>query len=103
MENDRLRQILGAIVGIFIIIVLILVAKWAGDRIREKFLAPKPSVVDQTESMPSQAIPTPTPVPTPAVKGTYSSTIPATGPSDFLYPLLGLFLASGFVLRKLTV
>ncbi len=91
--NDRVRQIVAAIVGIIIIIALILVAKWSGDRIREKFLAPKPPVVvNQTVELPQ---PTPTPLPTPAVQGTYTTTIPATGPNDFGYFLIGLSFLSG--------
>lgn len=84
------RKVIAALVGILVIIVLVLLARWTGDQIRNRFFAPKPIV---------QIIPESQPAPQPEVynpnkTATYSS-VPATGPADFLFPVITLLGASG--------
>lgn len=92
METDRVRQVVAAIVGILVIVALVLLARWTGDRIRERFLAPKvPSPVQVTPVEEQEK---------PAATGTNTATysaIPATGPNDLGYALLA-FLALGGIL-----
>lgn len=98
MESDRVRQIVAAIVGIFVIILLVLFARWTGDKIRERFLTPKP-VTKIAQTVPTSVEPT-QPEVSPA---STVSAIPSTGPADFGYYLLGLSFLAGTILRLRTV
>ncbi len=106
MENDRVSQAVAAIVGVLVIVVLVLFARWTGDRIRERFLAPKPSVVT-TKPQPVTVTETPKMEDQTLPAATYSgtvSTIPSTGPADFGYYLLGLaFLAGTFLKLRISI
>lgn len=97
MESSR--KVLAGIMGILVIVVLILLAKWTGDRIRERFLKPKTPV----------AVVTTQPVKTDNLLGdtttdntaTYSA-IPSTGPNDWLYAVAGIMFISGVVVKLST-
>lgn len=93
---ERGRQVAAAIVGIFVIIVLIFLARWTGDRIKEKFLVPKPAVVTQIKPAPVETATNPQVAPVSTV-----SAIPATGPADFGYFLIGLMFLSGLSIKFL--
>lgn len=92
MENtettDSGRKVAGALVGIILVVLLVLAAKWTGDQIRNRLVKPQPiAVVEQT--------------PTGSLLGdntktaTYSA-IPATGPADLGYAFLGFLALAGF-------
>ncbi len=93
---ETLRKIIAAIVGILIIIAIILLAKWVGDQVREKFLTPKSTVtVQQTQ-----------PTENPTVEATSSSTatysaIPQTGPKEESYALFAFLAIAGLASIKL--
>lgn len=81
---SSLKNIIAAFLGILMLILVILAARWTGERIREKFFKPKniPSVVVQK--------PREKPQPTVTV-----SAIPKTGPNNFNYYLLMVVFTSG--------
>lgn len=92
---ERVRQITAVFVGILVIVVLILLARWTGDKIRERFLSPKPVVVTkpasivQTLKEENKVLPA----------ATYSA-IPSTGPANFGYFLIAMFFLSGLVIKS---
>lgn len=92
--SDTIRKVVAAIVGLIVIILIVLLAKWLGDRIRERFFENNPPVVetippeDSNESTPSGK-----PIYDPKT-GTYSA-IPATGPNDFGYAMIGFLAVAG--------
>ena len=98
MENDRVRQVAAAIVGILIIVVLVLLARWTGDQIRERFLTPKPAVVNNQPVSPSPVVNSPETISVETPSSTLSA-IPETGPADFGYFLLGLGFITGSFLK----
>ncbi len=95
METDRVRQIAAAIVGILVIVVLVLLARWTGDKIRERFLTPKPAVVSQ----PAPIVQIPKEENKVLTSATYSA-IPSTGPNDWAYVALGTMAILGFGFLK---
>lgn len=100
---ERARQIAAIIVGILLIIVLILVARWTGDRIREKFLTPKaPSLVETTKTSPVyQPVPAAQEQTLSNPSGSSLSAIPSTGPADFGYLVIIFLLLGGTVSKAL--
>ncbi len=91
--SDILRKVVAAIVGLIVIILIVLAAKWIGDRIRERFfpgtITPTPTPVVTITPIPTGYIsPMPTRVPS------YSH-IPATGTEDYIYVLVGLMAIGG--------
>ena len=101
LTMDRSRQIAAAIVGILIIVVLVLLARWTGDRIRERFLTPKLAPVVAPKTTPI-IIPPVEPQTNVTIRTATYSAIPATGPADFGYFLIGLFFLSGLSLSALS-
>lgn len=91
-ETDSGRKATAAIVGILLVVLLVVAAKWTGDKIRERLTKPKPiAVVEQTPADNLLGEKT--------KSATYSA-IPETGPNDWLYAVVGLMLVSGLgVLR----
>ncbi len=81
---SSLRNVIAAFLGILMLILVILAARWTGEKIREKFFQPKniPSVVVQK--------PQPKSEPTASV-----SAIPKTGPSILNYYFLAVVFTSG--------
>lgn len=90
------RRIAALIVGVIIVILVVLLARWTGERIRERFLTPKPPVVtnvppeEEREATPSSLISEQDKTST-----TTASAIPATGPADLGYFFMGLIFLSG--------
>lgn len=95
------RKVIAVIVGILVIIALVLLARWTGDQIRNRFFAPKPVV---------QVIPPEEPAPQPQTNtgntqgnggntlGSNTATVsavPATGPEDAIYPIFAFLFLSG--------
>ncbi|MBI3559122.1 hypothetical protein HY085_01885 [Candidatus Gottesmanbacteria bacterium] len=78
------RNIIAAFLGILMLILVILAARWTGERIKEKFSQPKniTSVVVQK----SQSKPDPT---------ASISAIPVTGPNNLNYYFLIVVFTSG--------
>lgn len=108
--SDLVRKIVAAIVGLIVIIAIVLLAKWAGDLIRARFIDNKKPPVVQTPTKP-----TTNPNPTPNTNnqpgfdpktGTYKistiSAIPATGPNDTLYILLAVMGLGGATILTLS-
>ncbi len=75
-----LKNVIAAGLGILMLILVILAARWTGEKIREKFFKPKTiiPVITQTTQ------------PTASV-----SAIPATGPNNLNYYLLIVVFTSG--------
>lgn len=93
MENteatDSGRKVVATLVGIVMIVLLVLTAKWTGDQIRNRLARPQPiAVVEQT--------PTGDLLGDETTKTATYSAIPATGPADLGYVLLGLSALTGF-------
>ena len=91
---EEVRKVLAVVVGILILVAVVLLARWTGEKIREKFLVPKlPVVITNTvenpEAAPSTLLNTQN-NPTATV-----SAIPSTGPEDFGYLAMGLVFVSG--------
>lgn len=99
---EVLRNILAAVFGIIILIFVILLARWTGEKIRERFFTPKqivtvqettpPSLMDQKIDQKTDQKSAATPV----------STIPSTGPAEVIYLLSGLTAAGGILLRRIS-
>lgn len=79
---ERSRQIVAVIVGILVIIALVLIAKWTGDQIREKFFAAKKTPV---VTQPVESVKPVVPAEPAVVSVATPSAIPATGPNDWVY------------------
>lgn len=108
---ERARQIAAVFAGILVIIVLIVMARWTGDQIKQRFLTPKMATEAaslQAENMsqsPAPAEPTAgsntvTPSPSQANKTATYSAIPSTGPEDIGYFFLAILAFAGIVSRK---
>ncbi|MCL4397691.1 hypothetical protein M1403_01540 [Patescibacteria group bacterium] len=94
--EERARQAAAIIVGIILLVLVVLLARWTGERIRERFLTPKPPVV--TSTPPEENTESATPSSLLNNGGSKTSTvsaIPSTGPEDFGYLVMGLVLVSG--------
>ena len=91
---ETVRKLTAAIVGIIIIIAIILLAKWVGDRVRERFFQPRQPVVIQ------QQTPKQTQDADSAKTATYSA-IPSTGPKETAYLLFAFLAVSGLASIKL--
>ncbi len=90
------KNILAVILGILFLIFVVLLARWAGDKIKERFTTPKTVVVTNTSAPVVVVEPPPT--------ATYSaaiSNIPKTGPVEIFYVFSGLAAVSGIALRKI--
>lgn len=99
---DKARQVTAIFIGLLIIPALILSAKWTGDRIRDKFLPAKKTPVVNVQTTPT---PAPKLSPKPENKPTKVATIsaiPATGPADLGYALIGFVFAGGLLVRRLS-
>lgn len=90
-ESDWTRKVLAALVGLFVIIVLVLSAKWVGDKVREKFFTPKGPTVN------SQIIPVEDNTAQETGNQSTASAIPKTGPADVGYFVMGLLFLGGVV------
>lgn len=92
--TDFGRNVVAAIVGIILIVILVFAAKWTGDQIREKFSKPKPEPVIVSQQIPSDSLLTD------KVKKTVTySAIPETGPNDWLYAVVGIMFISGLGIK----
>ena len=87
-SSDLLRKIVAAVIGIIVIILIVLAAKWIGDRIRDRFFpsSPTPTSTPTVTQLPTN-IATPTITP--------PGQIPSTGPMDIGYVLIGLSALGG--------
>ncbi len=88
------RNVVAAIVGVILIVILVFVAKWTGDKIREKFSKPKPEPIVVSQQIPSGSLLTDNIKKT----ATYSA-IPKTGPNDWLYAVVGIMFISGLGIK----
>ena len=90
---ELLRKIFAALIGIIILILVVLVAKWTGEKIKEKFFSPKtPSVIEVENSTEGSNL---------VInknKETYTS-IPQTGPELFGLVALGFSAVGGVATR----
>ncbi len=86
--------------GILVIVVLVVLARWTGDRIREKFLTPKPVIETQTTQTNQTAQTTQNVAQEPPKVSTYS-VIPSTGPKEEAYLLFAFLAVSGIASLKL--
>lgn len=92
--SDTGRKIVAALVGVVLIVLLVIVAKWTGDQIRSRLVKPQPvAVVEQPVSENLLGDNT-------NQTATYSA-IPSTGPNDWLYAVSGIMLVSGLGLLRL--
>lgn len=104
---ETLKKVVAAIIGILIIIALIFLAKWLGDRIRERVFPAKTETVTVAQTaQPNVIKPLPTRVKqtTVAVDNGKLATIsatPATGPYDALYLMLGFIAIAGLTTKFL--
>ncbi len=94
---ETARKIAAVIVGIFILVLIVLAARWVGEQIRERFFTPKPVVV----TTPAPTLPV-TPTPITEIPGATPSAIPSTGPNDLGYLAMSLMLFGGSSLILLT-
>lgn len=98
---ETLKKVVAAIIGIIIIIALILLAKWLGDRIRERIFPAKTETQTVTEvTQPNVVKPLPTRIKAGTVvannpKLATISATPATGPADTMFLVLGLIAFAG--------
>lgn len=93
-SSDILRKVAAAIIGVFVIILIVLAAKWIGDRVRERFF-PGTTVGGTTAPTPTNSPDqSNTPTLTPTSMPTYSQ-IPNTGAENFIYVLIGLMTLGG--------
>ncbi len=98
-RSDIVRKIVAAVVGLIVIILIVLAARWIGDRVRERFF---PGTITPTPTPIISPIPTgyvtltPSQLPSGVPTGvpTYSH-IPATGPEDYAYVIVGLMALGG--------
>lgn len=97
LTMELLRKILAILIGILILIGIVLLAKWVGDRVREKFFTKKTSVV---QVIPPEDVPTESRS-TGSNTATYSA-IPTTGPNDILYVVVGMAGLVGVVVKRVT-
>lgn len=112
---ETTRKIIAAIVGIIVVIVLILLARFVGDQVRQRFFQ-STSVVEQTVAVPkpkptSELVKAPTPSVTDETgstteagkgKGKGVTTIPATGPREDAMMAMGLVFLTGVSLVALS-
>lgn len=104
---ETLKKVVAAIIGILIIVALIFLAKWLGDRIRERVFPAKTETETVTQvAQPNVVKPLPIRVkqanitPNNAKLATISAT-PATGPYDAIYLLLGFVAIAGLTTKFL--
>jgi len=100
METSR--KVAAAVIGLVIIIGLFFVAKWTGDKIRQRFLTPKaPAVVVTTTKAPQMKKDNLLGDKATTTTATYSA-IPSTGPNDWMYLVFALSFVSGLTFLRLT-
>lgn len=96
-RSDLIRKIVAAIVGLIVIILIVLAAKWIGDRVRERFfpggITPTPIPTVSITPTPSGYV-TLAPSGMPTLVPTYSN-IPKTGPEDYAYVIVVLMALGG--------
>lgn len=97
---ETLRNILAAVFGIIILVFVILLARWTGEKVRERFFTPK-QIVTVQETTPPSLMDQKTDDKKPSTTSSVS-TIPSTGPAEAIYLLSGLVAVSGIVLRKVS-
>jgi len=85
---ETAKTIAAVILGILILVGVVLLAKFVGDKIREKYLTPK-TVVTDIAPTPNLIVPEEMPK-----TATYSA-IPKTGPREFGYFLIIFLLILG--------
>jgi len=92
-----------AVVGLVVIIAIVFLAKWLGDLIRTRFIDNKTPKVETTTTPSTNATDSGAVNPT---NTTYNistvSAIPATGPNDSAYLMLGLMAMTGISLLTLS-
>lgn len=89
------RKVVAAIVGIIVIILLVLLARWVGDQVRQRFFSSNTVINEQTVQVP-QAIPTTDLiVDRNATKSATLSAIPATGPVETFYVIASFLALTG--------
>jgi hypothetical protein len=108
---ETLKKVVAAIIGILIIVALILLAKWLGDRIRERIFPAKTETQTVAEVVqPNVVKPLPSRIKAGAVvsntvtSNTKLATIsatPATGPSDMIFVVLGFVAVAGLTTKLL--
>ncbi len=95
-RSDIVRKIVAAVVGLIVIILIVLAARWIGDRVRERFF---PGTITPTPTPIISPVPTGyvtlTPSGVPTAVPTYTK-IPSTGPEDYAYVIVGLMALGGF-------
>lgn len=91
------KTIVAVILGIAILLGVVILSKFVGDKIREKYLTPK-TIITNTIPSPNLIIPEETP----ALKTSTYSAIPKTGPAEVFYLFSGLAVVSGIILRKIS-
>lgn len=93
-NSDLVRKIVAAVVGLIVIIAIVFLAKWLGDLIRTRFIDNKTPKVETTTTPSTNA----------TDSGTVStiSAIPATGPNDSAYLMLGLMAVTGISVLTLS-
>lgn len=102
---ETARKVAAAIIGVLVIILLVLFARWLGEQIRDRYFAPKPTVTVKQIIPPEvgeiPVRPSGTVVTQAGTGATMVRTIPSTGPNDFGYFLIGLAFISGLVTLRL--
>ncbi len=90
---ETTRKVLAIVIGLLIIVAVVLLARFVGDKVREKFLMPKP-VAKVSQVVPAEQAEAPQVMMTANKSATYSA-IPATGPESFGYLLLAILFLGG--------
>ncbi len=110
---ETTRKIIAAIVGIIVVVILILLARFVGDQVRQNFFKSTPTVAEQTiivpTAKPTSELVEPT-LDTDLVanetsgkgKGKGATTIPATGPREDAMLAMGLIFLAGVSLVALS-
>jgi hypothetical protein len=103
MSSSRLILIF---LGFILVIIVILTSGQIAGALKKRF----GNVIPQAKVISENITPTPTEEPTPTETpfyngkkgGSVNNEIPATGPADIVYLLLGGSMATGFVFKKLS-
>jgi hypothetical protein len=109
---ETLKKVVAAIIGILIIVALILLAKWLGDRIRERIFPAKTETQTEAQvTQPNIVKPLPSRIKSGAVvpntvtvnnaKLATISATPATGPNDMIFVVMGFIAVAGLTSKFL--
>lgn len=91
---ETARKVAAVLVGVLVLVVVVLLARWVGEQVRGRIFTPKTVVTAPAPTAPEVTTEKPSLL-TEEQKQATVSAIPKTGPVDFLFPLIGLAMFSG--------